>query len=514
MTPTDRRRAVLRPFAACALAGLLAACTPASDLLRRPDATPATAPAATHGPGTGKRALPPALDAAERLEQRASDELARGDTFAAARTRAELDRTLEGGARDANRQTLRALLAELDLATLRADAERLGGDDPLRPWLEQALRERGEPLPRNLPQPSRQIDTLAADQDLRAEGYRAPRQVALLLPQSSTVAAVAQSIRDGFMTAWFADPPAQRPQLRIYDSGRNSQDAIAAYRQAVADGADRVVGPLLREAVGALFHESLTAPLLALNHPDTGEVPPAGSAEYGLLPEAEGAQVAERMLQRGIHQAAIMRADADWANRAASAFRAQFEAAGGAIAAQVQLADKDINYAAPIREATASLAQDGTAAVFISLRPQQARLLVAQLRAARVAVPVLATSHIYAGDANATLDRDLNGVEFCDAPWLFGPIAGRPDRSAVTAQIDSANGAGGRLFAFGMDAYALLPYIDWLVAHPDAYLNGATGQLTADHFGRVHRLVGWARFDNGLAVPVTGALEATPVPAQ
>ncbi|MFI4970191.1 MAG: penicillin-binding protein activator, partial [Lysobacterales bacterium] len=65
---------------------------------------------------------------------------------------------------------------------------------------------------------------------------------------------------------------------------------------------------------------------------------------------------------------------------------------------------------------------------------------------------------------------------------------------------------GARLFAFGMDAYALLPYLDWLIAHPDAYVNGATGELTADNFGRIHRQVGWARFQNGVALPVDGAL--------
>ena len=61
-----------------------------------------------------------------------------------------------------------------------------------------------------------------------------------------------------------------------------------------------------------------------------------------------------------------------------------------------------------------------------------------------------------------------------------------------------------------MDAYALLPYLDWLLAHPDAYVAGATGELTADTFGRINRLVGWARFRNGIAEPVDGALSAMP----
>jgi outer membrane PBP1 activator LpoA protein len=137
-------------------------------------------------------------------------------------------------------------------------------------------------------------------------------------------------------------------------------------------------------------------------------------------------------------------------------------------------------------------------------------LLVPQLKIASVAAPVFATSHVYSGDANPGLDRDLDGVEFCDAPWLFGPVPGRPDRATISRQIASANGVGARLFAFGMDAYALLPYMDWLIAHPDAYLDGATGQLTADSFGRVHRLIGWARFSNGIARPAEGALSAMP----
>lgn len=507
MIPTDRSRAMLRPIAGAMLALVLAACA------TTPAHTPAADGRGTHGSSHGPTRRPQAspADPVDLLEARAREALAAGDALGAAHARALLDRELQGAARDRNRDELLAALAGVDVVQLRDHVERLAREDPLRPWLEQALREQGQVLPRELPQPSRQVDTLAPGDEPGAPGQHTLRQVAVLLPQSSAVASVAQSIRDGLLAAYFAGPPAQRPRLRIYDSGSTPQEAIAAYRQAVADGAERVIGPLLREAVGALFHEPLSVPLLALNHPDTGEVPTPGSAEYGLLPEAEGAQVAERMLQRGLTQVAIFHADADWAARAAAAFRAQFEAGGGSVAGLVQLADKDINHAAAIRQATATLEPTAAAGVFISLRPQQARLLVAQLRAARIAAPVFATSHVYAGNANATLDRDLNGVEFCDAPWLFGPIAGRPDRSEVSRYVDSANGAGGRLFAFGMDAWALLPYIDWLIAQPGAYLNGATGQLTADRFGRVHRLVGWAVFVDGLPVPVTGALEASPV---
>lgn len=445
------------------------------------------------------------------LELRARADAAGGDPFASAQTRAQLDRLLVGTDREQNRQQLLDTLSKLDVETLKSRFDTLQPKDPLRPWVEQALRKQGRALARELPRPSLPVGTMRPGQDgaLEAEGYQPPRRVALLLPLNAQLAGVANAIRDGFLSAYFADRPERRPELRIYDAGKTPADAIAAYQKAVADGADRVVGPLQRESVGQLFHQPLSTRVLALNHPDTGEVPPAGSAEYGLLPEAEGAQVAERLRQRGIGAAAVIVAEADWAERAARAFRAQFEAAGGIIVGETRLREKDVNFATAITQATAGLGADG--AVFISMRPQQARLLLPQLKIANVGAPVFATSHIYSGDSNATLDRDLDGVEFCDAPWLFGPLPGRPERSQIAGQIASANGFGARLFAFGMDAYALLPYVDWLIAHPESYLGGATGELTADNFGRVHRLVSWARFVNGMPQPAEGALDAIPM---
>jgi outer membrane PBP1 activator LpoA protein len=445
------------------------------------------------------------------LELRARAELAAGDAFASARMRAALDRHLRGGDREHNRAQIREVLATMEPAALRERFDTLPANDAMRPWIEQSLRSKGHPLARTLPRPNRPVGTMRPGDGggLAPEGYVAPRQVALLLPLAQ-LAGVSEPIRDGFLSAYFSDATAQRPFVRIYDAGSSPADAIAAYRRAVADGADQVVGPLQREAVGELFRLPLEARVLALNHPDSGEVPPPGSAEFGLLPDAEGAQVAEHMLARGITRASVLIAGADWAERASRAFRTQFEAGGGSVVGEARLGDKDVDFAPAIAQASGLLGNDGNAGVFISMRPQQARLLVPQLRVAGIGAPVFATSHIYAGDANASLDRDLEGVEFCDAPWLFGSIPGRPQRAAVSGRLASANGFGGRLFAFGMDAYALLPYLDWLLANPDAYVAGATGELTADSFGRVNRLVGWARFRNGIAEPVEGALSALP----
>ena len=147
------------------------------------------------------------------------------------------------------------------------------------------------------------------------------------------------------------------------------------------------------------------------------------------------------------------------------------------------------------------------------MRPAQARLLLPQLRIARINLPVIATSHVYEGSDDASVNRDLDGVEFCDAPWLFNAQPGLPNHDDIAAQLPSARGGGARLFAFGMDAWSLVPYLDWLRAHPGSYVPGASGQLTADQFGRVRRVLISAQFQDGLAHPLSGNLQTDDMPA-
>jgi outer membrane PBP1 activator LpoA protein len=279
---------------------------------------------------------------------------------------------------------------------------------------------------------------------------------------------------------------------------------------------------LRRDGVSAVFAlANLPVPLLALNQPEHNEIPPPGSAAFGLSPDTEAAQAAQHMLERGFTHAAIITASDDWAERAATAFHAQFESQQGTIVGEARLHENEVNDAAAIRQALASVpgnmaaaaTAEGDTALFISTRPQQARLLLPQLKLAGYTnLHVFATSHIYGGSLNAGLDRDLDGVEFCDAPWLFDAVLGLPRYSDIAGTLDSARGAGARLFAMGMDAYALVPYLDWLGQHRDSYLPGATGQLTTDQAGRVQRLLVWARFQDGVAQPVNGSLQMSAAP--
>jgi len=460
------------------------------------------------------------------LELRARAQADAGNALASARTRAELDRWLGGTDRQQNETQIVATLQLLGPEALKAQALSLMPGDPLRPWLDMALRQSGQALPLVVMRPNQAV---GAVQQGEREGFRAAHRIALLLPGSGPLQAVAQPVRDGFFTAHFADANPQRAEIYVYDSGGTAAEAVAAYQKAAASGVDRIVGPLSRDAVSAVFAQGhLPVPVLALNQPERGETPPPGSVAFGLTPDAEAAQAAEHVRERGITRAVIITATEDWAERAALAFRAQFESGNAQVVGEARVQEGEVNFSTMIRQAFtgvtpvsnaapapgAAAATAADTAVFISMRPQQARLLLPQLKLAGFAnVPVFATSHIYSGNNNPGMDRDLDGVEFCDAPWLFDAVLSLPKRSEIVRSLDSARGAGGRLFAMGMDAYALLPYMDWLAQRPDSYLAGATGQLAEDNLGRVQRLLTWARFDNGTPHPVNGLqMSAAPLP--
>jgi outer membrane PBP1 activator LpoA protein len=456
-------------------------------------------------------AVPPAL-LVRLLELRARAMQASGDNWGAARTRVQMDPQLSGFDKSQNRQQALDLLGKLGVAPLQRRAAAMQPGDPMLSWVNEALSRLGVAVARPQPLLQQPVGTLLPGPDANVrEGYKVPAQIALLLPSDGNYAPASISIREGFFAAYFeaGRNHAPRPDVRVYNSHGTADGAVAAYRQAVSDGAQLVVGPLTRGEVAAVFSQpQLPVPLLALNHPDGKQLPAGDISEFGLLPETEGAQAADHMIERGLRHADVLISSDDFAQRAASAFKAELLARGGQVDGMVTLSVFNQSVSG-LDLANAP----SDAGVFISMRPTEARQLVPQLRIANIHLPVFATSHVYGGSDDAAANQDLDGVEFCDAPWLFNAQSGLPNHDDIAALLPAARGSAGRLFAFGMDAWNLVPYLDWLHAHPGSYLPGATGQLTADAFGRVRRVLIWARFQDGLARPLGGSLQMDDVPA-
>lgn len=456
------------------------------------------------------------------LELRSQAMQQTGDLWGAARSRVEMDSHLTGLDQAQNRKQIVSLLTKLGADPLKQRAAAMQQSDRMLTWVNEALTQLGVAVARPAPSLEQEVGTMIPGEGANVrEGYKMPPRVALLLPTSGNLASAGTAIREGFFAA-YADATrnhAPRPPVRVYDSNGTPAGAISAYQQAVNDGAQLVIGPLTRGEVSALFGlPQLSVALLALNHPDDKSLPASGVSEFALLPESEGAQAADHMAEAGILQAYVIISSDDFAQRAAKSFEAELESHGGKVTGRGSLATSGVNYASTISAlgvpaSTGDAAATSNAGVFISMRPQQARLLLPQLKLARVNLPVFGTSHIYAGTDDASANRDLEGVEFCDAPWLFDTQPGLPSHAELAAQLPAARGTSARLFAFGMDAWNLAPYVDWLRSHPGSYLPGASGQLTADPFGRIRRVLVWAKFQDGLARPLNGSLQMDSAPA-
>ena len=483
--------------------------------------------------------VPPSLRL-RLLELRARAMKDAGDVWGAARTRVQMDADLQGFDQAQNRRQALDLLARLGVAPLQHRAAAMKPGDHLLPWVNEALRQLGVSVAQPQPELQQAVGMLRPEAGANVrEGYQVPAQVALLLPADGDYAPASTPIRQGFFAAYLdaGSNGAPRPAIRTYNSHGTADGAVQAYQQAVRDGARLVVGPLTRGEVAAVFAlPQLPVPLLALNHPDDRQLPAGNASEFGLLPETEGAQAADHMAERGMLRAYVVVSSDDFARRAADAFKAELDSRGGEVIDMAVLPAGATSYAdsignlhlpttpavpldAPSAPAEASSvaapapAAPNNTGIFISMRPNQARLLMPQLRIAQVNLPVFATSHVYSGGDDPGANRDLDGVEFCDAPWLFDAQPGLPDRAAMAAKLPAASDGAARLFAFGMDAWDLVPYLDWLRAHPGSYMPGATGQLAADPFGRIRRVLTWAKFQNGLARPLSGSLQIDAVPS-
>ena len=94
-------------------------------------------------------------------------------------------------------------------------------------------------------------------------------QIAVLLPLSGRAEASASAIRDGILAAHYHST-APKPRLRFYDTGNNAQLIWSLYQQAIAEGADFVIGPLLKDDILQLARSGqLPVPVLALNQTGT-----------------------------------------------------------------------------------------------------------------------------------------------------------------------------------------------------------------------------------------------------
>jgi outer membrane PBP1 activator LpoA protein len=335
-----------------------------------------------------------------------------------------------------------------------------------------------------------------------------PQQIALLLPLSGRAELDGVAVRDGFIAAYLQQDPNSRPHVRIYDVA--AQSVASAYGQAISDGASFVVGPLTKEDVAAIAPLTAgRAPVLALNYLADGTASGRNLYQYALLPEDEARLVAQRVVADGRRSGVAILPDGELGDRIGAAFADELSRLGGTLLASQRFESQRADFSDIIKQVLQVHAVKGepsthradAAFVFIAGNAGAARQIMSQLRFHYAGdVPVYAMSSDFEPDANA--NSDINGMAFPDMPWM---VSGDPVTAQIRESVRSAwparTARRDRLYAFGFDAYRLIPALQQGKAgDSDGGMSGVTGHLRLDDHNRIRRELEWAQIKNGVPV--------------
>ncbi len=369
-------------------------------------------------------------------------------------------------------------------------------------------------------------EILLALSQRKQEDVSYPDRVAMLVPLSGKFSKAGEALRDGFLAAYFTLRPNTDQSIRIYDVG-DDQQVQNIYQQAVDDGAQFIIGPLTKDAVKRINDlEELPVPIMALNYTAEDEAARSNFYQFGLSPEEEARQVAERTWLDGHVNAAVLVPDGPWGERIYQAFKGRWELMGGRIVEKQAYEATKTDFAQPIRamlniddskrryrRIATTLKRDikftsrrrkDIDFIFIAAYPRQARQIRPQLKFYHASkVPVYATSHVYTGVLNQERDRDMDGLRFGDMPWVLSESSEhRGIRAEIDSQISDAGNALQRLYALGIDAFNIIGALNTLRNYPYERFDGETGSLSLDDQLRVRRQLTWVKFRSGRPVAI------------
>jgi len=350
-----------------------------------------------------------------------------------------------------------------------------------------------------------------------------PKKIAVLLPLSGRLARPGRMVHDGLVAAHYQQQDMNDiPTIQFYDTAK-SFSGLASYKEAIADGADFIIGPISKQAIDEIVEQdSLATPTLFLNTSNKDTQRHSQIFQFVLSIEDEAIQAAHRAWENGYRKGIAFLPSDSRGRRAQKAFKEYFEQLGGELIDtqeydDIKLLNKNVQN---LLRVNASIERKrnlekilGRNLEFEIRRRQDADFIfmLSQPRAARqikpfidfyfaLDLPVIATKRVYSGKNDPQLDNDLNGIEFSDVPLYISQQSDILGTRNTIKEIDPKilNGSNGRFFAIGFDAYQIISQITKLQAFPDYRWYGLSGEIGVDENGFVHRYLTWAKFKNGI----------------
>ncbi len=344
------------------------------------------------------------------------------------------------------------------------------------------------------------------------------RRIALLLPLHGHYAEIAKAIHNGFLAAYYQLNRSSKVQIDIRVFDTTTEDVQKAYQMATNWNADFVVGPLQPKHVQEIANlEKRPVPVLALNWPRSSGYYP-GLYCFGLFPEDEVNQLADRMIKQHKRFVLAIAPKGDWGKRVIHTFQTRLQNKGGTVidtlyfdndpnqlTAQLKqllhidrseerlqqlqaLSDEDINFIARRRH--------DITAIFLAASIAQQERIIPLLRFFYVMhVPIYLVPQT--GSLAAYHSHDLNQILLGSMPW-FVEGASEVDMplTMIHKQVKHtwkrSNVYQASFYAMGVDAYYLIWYWPRLLLLPHLGIDGATGQLYLDN-QHIHRRLLWSK---------------------
>lgn len=326
-----------------------------------------------------------------------------------------------------------------------------------------------------------------------------------------------------------ANPSAE---LKIYDTTAQPLDQVLA--QVQKDGASIVVGPLLKNDVETLINSNTTLNVLALNQPENVQNR-ANICYFALSPEDEARDAARHIHEQGKQAPLLLIPRSALGDRVANAFADEWQKIGGGVVLQQKFGSASelragVNGGAGIAlngsPVSASLPQQQSVtiggltipapptdaqisgggkvdAAYIVATPEEIAFIkpmIAMRNGSQSGATLYASSRSAQGTAGPDFRLEMDGLQYSEIPMLAGSNPPLMQQALSSVRNDYSLA---RLYAMGVDAWALANHFTQMRQVPGFELNGNTGDLTATQDCVINRKLSWLKYQQGQIVPAS-----------
>lgn len=375
-----------------------------------------------------------------------------------------------------------------------------------------------EPQPAAEPQAGTINNPVAAPQPGTVNNpVAAPQPQTEAAPQTETPQTVASA------------PANSGAELKIYDTSSQPLDQIL--NQVQQDGASIVVGPLLKNNVEELMKSNTALNVLALNQPEAVENR-ANICYFALSPEDEARDAAHHIWDQGKRAPLLLVPRSSLGDRVTNAFAQEWLKLGGSTVLQqkfgstaelkmginggsgIALTGTPVSASQPAQAGVtiggltipapptdAQITGSGKVdASYILATPSEIALIkpmIAMRAGSQSGVTLYASSRSAQGGAGPDFRLEMEGLQYSEIPMLAGsnPALMQQALGAVNNDYSLA-----RLYAMGVDAWALANHFSQMRQVPGFELNGNTGDLTASEDCVINRKLSWLKYQQGQIV--------------